>query len=93
MVKTASNSFGFSNVYAVSIYVDESLYAYFPVASSHLEALQTAIADHLDAGHPLPDGTRCVVVGLCNDYGCACGKMRTKVVFILPETGDSSLTA
>jgi len=68
MSNTASKIDG----YTVTFFNDENAYVYPCFCSNHQQALETAYTRHLDAGVPLPLGTRCLVYGMCYDTTCNC---------------------
>ncbi len=67
-----SNITSKTDVYTVTIVNGESAYLYVCFCSNHQQALGTASTWHLDAGAPLPLGTRCLVYGTCRDTTCNC---------------------
>jgi hypothetical protein len=72
--------------YTVTFFNDERAYLYPCLSSNHQQALETAYACHLDAGAPLPLGTRCLVSGTCHDTTCNChGKILVIDGVISPE--------
>jgi hypothetical protein len=67
-----SNTANEKDVYTVAIVNGERAYVYPCFCSNHQEALEKACAAHLEAGAPMPLGTRCLVYGTCHDTDCTC---------------------
>ena len=74
-----------TDVYSITILAGARADIYPCFASNHQEALEKALAGHLDTFGPLPVGTRCFVYGQCHDANCDCGgKDRGIVYFTSP---------
>jgi len=90
---STNNYVSIGELYLVTLCVDGRLCEYSVFSFDHWQALQLAIAEHKEAGHPLPLVTGCLVEGPCHERGCDCGgRMRIKEYFVCSETKSRDLT-